>query len=63
MSHQEKPVPSPCVGVCSLDEQDICIGCYRSAAEITHWSTQDNAGRREVLALSEARAKASGMRL
>ncbi len=22
---------------CDLDERDICIGCYRSAAEITDW--------------------------
>ena len=31
---QESPVPSPCVHVCALDEQDICTACQRSVAEI-----------------------------
>ena len=34
----ERPVKSPCVSVCALDEQDICIGCQRTAAEITLWA-------------------------
>ena len=28
----EDLVTSPCVSVCALDEQDICIGCQRTAA-------------------------------
>ncbi len=63
MTNVEKPLPSPCVGVCSLDEQDICIGCYRSADEITRWSIMDNAERRDVLASSVQRADKMGMRL
>jgi len=30
-------VITPCVGRCGLDENDICIGCYRSASEIDGW--------------------------
>ena len=45
-SDVEKPVRSPCVHVCALDEQDICIGCQRTAAEITRWGRMDNAERR-----------------
>lgn len=30
-------VITPCVGLCDLDENDICIGCYRSASEISDW--------------------------
>jgi predicted Fe-S protein YdhL (DUF1289 family) len=29
---------SPCVGQCQLDEEDVCKGCYRTVAEISHWS-------------------------
>lgn len=29
---------SPCIGVCSLDEAQVCIGCHRSVAEITWWT-------------------------
>ena len=45
----EKPVRSPCICVCSLDENDICIGCSRSNDEIINWGRMSNDERREVL--------------
>lgn len=59
----ERPVASPCVHICALDDDDICIGCQRSVAEITRWSLMDNAERRQVLQLCHARAKAKGVLL
>lgn len=59
----EKPVASPCVSLCALDEQDICIGCQRSADEITRWGRMDNAERREVLARCHERARLNGQLL
>ncbi len=29
---------SPCIRQCCLDEQDICVGCYRTLQEIVNWS-------------------------
>lgn len=55
---REKPIKSPCVSLCALDEDDICVGCYRSGNEISHWGSYNNDQRREVLALSAERAKA-----
>jgi predicted Fe-S protein YdhL (DUF1289 family) len=63
VSEQERPVASPCVHVCALDDEDICIGCRRNVAEITRWSRMDNAERRQVLGLCHARAKAKGVLL
>ncbi|MFI8747231.1 DUF1289 domain-containing protein [Pseudomonas sp. NPDC077186] len=60
MSDVEKPVRSPCVQICALDEQDICIGCQRTAGEITRWGRMDNAERRAVLQLCLQRVRASG---
>ncbi|WP_371821436.1 DUF1289 domain-containing protein [Ectopseudomonas oleovorans] len=60
-SDVQKPVRSPCVHVCALDEQDVCIGCQRTVAEITRWGRMDNAERREVLQLCLERARASGL--
>jgi predicted Fe-S protein YdhL (DUF1289 family) len=57
----EKPVRSPCVSICSLDDADVCTGCQRTVAEITGWSRMDNPARRAVLAACDERAKASGM--
>jgi len=28
---------SPCISVCVLNTEDVCLGCYRSAEEITDW--------------------------
>jgi predicted Fe-S protein YdhL (DUF1289 family) len=60
MNDADKPLRSPCVQVCALDEQDICIGCQRTAGEITRWGRMDNAERRAVLQLCLERARASG---
>ena len=61
MSAAERPVPSPCVNICALDDDDTCTGCQRTVAEITRWSRMDNEERRAVLALCHERAKASGL--
>ena len=61
MTAPERPVASPCVSICALDEQDICAGCQRTVDEITRWSRMDNAERRAVLALCHERAKSSGL--
>ncbi|PIO94893.1 DUF1289 domain-containing protein [Pseudomonas syringae] len=57
----EKPVRSPCVSICALDEQDICTGCQRTVTEITRWSRMSNDERRVVLSLCGERARASGL--
>ena len=53
--NSEVPLKSPCVNVCALDPQDICIGCYRSVTEITRWSSMTPAQQREVLRLADQR--------
>lgn len=58
---RERPVRSPCVSVCALDEQDLCTGCQRSASEITRWGRMDNDERRAVLKLCHERALAQGL--
>jgi len=56
----ERPVRSPCVSICALDDHDICIGCQRTAAEITRWGRMSNGERREVLRLCAERTRAAG---
>ncbi len=55
---EEKPVASPCISVCVLDETDICTGCFRNVQEITDWSILSNENRREVVRVANARRKA-----
>ncbi|MBC3421512.1 MULTISPECIES: DUF1289 domain-containing protein [Pseudomonas] len=61
MKTDERPVASPCVNVCALDEQDICIGCQRTVQEITRWARMDNDERRAVIKLCHERAVAAGL--
>ncbi len=51
-------VKSPCVSVCALDENDLCMGCFRSTQEITDWSSYDDERKREVVRLANERCKA-----
>lgn len=51
-------IASPCVSVCALNENDICIGCYRSAKEIGNWMAYSDDEKLEVLHKCAARAKA-----
>nr|WP_288498434.1 DUF1289 domain-containing protein [uncultured Pseudomonas sp.] len=63
MQSLERPVASPCVHVCALDEEDICIGCQRNVDEITRWSRMENDERRQVLQLCHERAGDKGILL
>jgi len=54
----EKPVKSPCVSICALNDDDVCVGCWRTGDEISRWGTYSNDQRRAVLKLSFERAKA-----
>jgi predicted Fe-S protein YdhL (DUF1289 family) len=53
-------VKSPCVSICALDSDDICVGCYRSALEITDWVVMTDEAKREVLRRCAVRAQDSG---
>jgi predicted Fe-S protein YdhL (DUF1289 family) len=46
---------SPCISVCALDENDVCLGCFRSGEEITDWFTADAQRKREILKLAAQR--------
>ncbi|MCB1732115.1 MAG: DUF1289 domain-containing protein [Halieaceae bacterium] len=50
---------SPCISVCLLDEQDICVGCFRSAAEVTDWFMASAEEKREILRRTEERREAA----
>lgn len=54
------PAPaSPCVSICALDADDICLGCFRTGDEITDWFIADDARKREILRNAETRRSES----
>ena len=49
MSDIDSPLNSPCVGNCCLDDDLICLGCFRSLDEIKEWGMVDDHRRRVIL--------------
>lgn len=47
--------PSPCIGVCALDDDDHCTGCRRTLDEIVRWSLMSPAEQRAVIGSLAAR--------
>ena len=43
-------VPNPCLGICQLDERDLCIACMRSGMEIAEWGFFSEQEKRAVWA-------------
>ncbi len=42
-------VDSPCVNICVIHQDaKICVGCHRTADEITRWSTMGDEARQLV---------------
>ena len=52
-------VLSPCVGICSLDDDGLCLGCRRSSIEIALWSRMSDDERLQVMAMLPARDAAA----
>lgn len=48
-------VPSPCVRACTLDDDEVCVGCGRSLGEIKAWGGADPAARRRIVAQAQTR--------
>ncbi len=57
-----RPVESPCIDLCTLDEDDICAGCFRSIAEICAWGDASEEQRRLILHAAASRRNGDGGR-
>jgi len=40
---------TPCINVCQLDENKICIGCFRSLQEISLWTQYSDTTRKNII--------------
>ena len=52
-------IQSPCIGLCRLNEQDMCVGCYRSIDEISCWSQASDVCKLQILENVENRKRDS----
>ena len=51
-------INSPCVGVCTL-ENDICIGCHRTSEQITNWLSYTDKEREYIMTIENKPALAT----
>ena len=51
----DSSVASPCIAICQLGADDLCVGCLRSMDEIRDWPIMTAEEKRTVLAKIEAR--------
>ena len=51
---------SPCVRNCCLNEQDVCVGCFRSLLEITSWSQVSDADKEAIIVKTQQRREENG---
>ncbi|MEI8647961.1 DUF1289 domain-containing protein [Paraglaciecola sp. Hal342] len=49
-----KDVDSPCVRNCCLDQQDMCVGCFRMLDEIVGWGTASSVRKKKFSLLVHA---------
>jgi predicted Fe-S protein YdhL (DUF1289 family) len=54
---------SPCINVCSLDEQGFCRGCARSRDEIAGWIRMSAEQQWSVVRAAEERRRLRQQRL
>jgi len=48
-------VASPCISTCRLDEQKVCLGCFRHVEDIREWRSADDERRRQICAGAQKR--------
>lgn len=62
MSDIDRAARSPCIRNCCLDDDDTCLGCFRSLEEIKEWGIVDEHRRSVILQNAEQRRQAYRVR-
>jgi len=55
LSDIDSIVESPCIENCCLNDDDTCLGCFRSLEEIVHWHVASNQKRIIILQNAQQR--------
>jgi len=48
-------VESPCIRECCLDDNDICLGCFRHIDEIVGWQSRSEQSKKMILSHCQKR--------
>jgi predicted Fe-S protein YdhL (DUF1289 family) len=50
-------VQSPCIAICRLNDEGVCIGCGRTVDEVGEWLAATDDRRRAICHAASARLK------
>lgn len=42
-------VGSPCIKICKLNKEKICIGCFRTIEEISNWKNMTDNEKKNII--------------
>lgn len=56
-SNVSPAVRSPCVSLCRLDDERVCVGCFRHVEDIREWRSADDERRRQICSAAEQRRR------
>ncbi len=45
----KKKIKSPCISICRLDINKVCVGCGRTKKEIKNWSKFSDKKREKIM--------------
>ena len=48
-------IESPCIRQCTLDRNDVCVGCFRHIDEIVGWGKMPDEKKKSILVNCEKR--------
>lgn len=55
--NQGNEIESPCVRNCCLNDDDICLGCFRHMNEIMAWRQLDETTKKTIINQCQERRK------
>lgn len=44
-------ISSPCIHICQFDENEVCLGCYRTKSEIVRWMQLTENERLQIMSI------------
>lgn len=54
------PIASPCNRVCTLNDDDVCLGCGRTLDDITQWGSMPEADKAACVERARERLRQLG---
>lgn len=48
-------INKPCIRRCCLNEEDVCLGCFRTFDDMLQWNKANSAEKTKMLEMAEQR--------